>query len=736
MAASRSVGMCRLARIFSLSRGQVSRSQRSYHGAISQATGIPPFGQNDSISANHQETSRHRRGHLRIIRRYSSNTAETESSSEPITGITENETENTEEEPVKHNIIQDSEVSSGDFQEHEFQAETRMLLDIVAKSLYSENEVFIRELVSNASDALEKLRYLQLTQDNLERPGALEIHIATNQDKGTFAIQDTGVGMNKEEMVENLGTIARSGSKAFLKELQEKGGSSDGSIIGQFGVGFYSAFMVGDKVEVFSKSHQKDAKAWYWCSDGSGKYEMSEADGVMKGTKIVIHLKKDCWKFGMESDVKDILLKHSNFVGVPIFLNGTLINTTQALWTEEPRNITEQNHTEFYQYLTKNTYDTPRYTLHFKADAPLNIRSLFYVPNRPPAMWEYSQQADSGVSLYSRKILIQHKAEKILPKWLRFVVGVVDSEDIPLNLSRELLQDSALIRKLRTVLTTRLVKFFTDQAKKDPAKYDEFTNEYSLFLREGIVSAQEQSEKEEIARLLRYESSALPEGQKTSLIEYGERMKGGERNIYYICAPSRELAEGSPYFEAFRRKDREVIFCYDDYDEITMLQLREFDRKLLRSVESEMAGDESSEETSQENVEGSLTTVEVDSLVQFLKGSLGAKVNDVKVTQRLGQYPAMITVAEMGAARHFLRTAMKNRTEAEKMQLLQPTLELNGSHPIIKKLFTLKTSDPDLAKMLAEQIYDNGMIAAGLVEDPRPMLNRFYAFMEKSLEKY
>ncbi|XP_072170714.1 heat shock protein 75 kDa, mitochondrial-like [Diadema setosum] len=733
MATSRGVGMCRLARVFSQSKSQTNRAR-----AFRSFSSIPVV--SSSVNQDHQRV--HQRHCISIPSRhigrlqggcvrFYSNPTEAEPTSE-----SEGKSEPAEPTEPEHNIIQDSEKSTGASQQHDFQAETKMLLDIVAKSLYSENEVFIRELVSNASDALEKLRYLQLTQDNLERPGSLEIHIATDQEKGTFTIQDTGVGMTREEMVENLGTIARSGSKAFLKEIEEKGASSDGSIIGQFGVGFYSAFMVGDKVEVYTCSHQPDAQAWYWCSDGSGQYEISEAEGVQKGTKIVIHLKKDCWRFGMESDVKDILLKHSNFVGVPIYLNGKQINTTQALWMQEPRQVTEQSHTEFYQYLTRNTYDTPRYTLHFKADAPLNIRSLFYVPSRPPAMWEYSQQADSGVSLYSRKVLIQHKAEKILPKWLRFVVGVVDSEDIPLNLSRELLQDSALIRKLRTVLTTRLVRFLTDQAKRDPAKYDQFSTEYSLFLREGIVSSQEQAEKEEIARLLRYESSALPAGQTTSLMEYGERMQAGERNIYYICAPSRELAEGSPYFEAFRQNDREVIFCYDDYDEITLLQLREFDRKLLRSVESEMAGNQTSDPAESANVEGSLTVEEIDSLVNYLKGALGVKVNDVKVTQRLGKYPAMITVAEMGAARHFLRTAMKNRSEEEKMQLLQPTLELNGSHPIVKKLYNLKTSDPDLAKMLAEQIYDNGMIAAGLVEDPRPMLNRLHAFMEKSLEKY
>ncbi|XP_038055297.1 heat shock protein 75 kDa, mitochondrial-like [Patiria miniata] len=645
-----------------------------------------------------------------------------------------------EETEQLHNIIQDAETVTGTPEKHEFQAETKMLLDIVAKSLYSENEVFIRELISNASDALEKLRYVSLTSGSgVSGDLPLEIHIATNQEAGTITIQDTGIGMTLQEMIDNLGTIARSGSKAFLEELKKDGqtGSTSGSIVGQFGVGFYSAFMVADHVDVYSMSHQPGSKAYRWSSDGTGNYDIIEADGVQKGTKIVIHLKKDCWRFAMEADVKDIISKHSTFVGMPIFLNGKQMNTTQALWTKDPREVSDQQHEDFYQFLTHNSYDKPRYTLHYKTDAPLNIRSLFYVPGRPPAMWELSQDHTGGVALYSRRVLIQQKSDKILPKWFRFIQGVVDSEDIPLNLSRELLQDSALIRKLRTVITSRLVRFLLDQRKKDLKMYEQFFTEYGTFLREGIISASEQAEKEEIAKLLCFETSSQPAGNLTSLQDYASRMKAGQRNMYYICAPSRELAESSPYFEAFKQQDHEVLFCYAEYDELTMLQLREFDRKLLTSVESEMAVQNAGTESAEtETVEGSLTEEESDSLITYMKDVLGSKVANIKITQRLAHHPAMVTVAEMGAARHFLRTALKNRSEEEKLQLLQPTLELNGSHPIVQKLFALKTSEPALAKLLGEQVYDNAMIAAGLVDDPRPMLGRLNAFMEKTLEKY
>ncbi|XP_077983717.1 heat shock protein 75 kDa, mitochondrial-like [Glandiceps talaboti] len=636
-----------------------------------------------------------------------------------------------------HNIITDSEKVEGPSEHLEFQAETRVLLDIVAKSLYSDSEVFIREIVSNASDAIEKLRYQRLTNENIRKDTPLEIHIRTDQDSGTFTIQDTGIGMTKQELVSNLGTIARSGSKAFLKDLQEKGveAESTSSIIGQFGVGFYSTFMVGNKVEVFSMSHQPDSKGYRWSSDGSGVYDVAEAEHVQPGTKIIVHLKKDCWKFAVENDVKEIVKKYSNFVGVPIYLNGRRINTEQALWMMETKNITDQQHQDFYHFLS-NSQTSPRYILQYRADAPLNIRALFYFPEHTPTVWEFTREQGNRVSLYSRKVLIQTNADAILPRWLRFVRGIVDSEDIPLNLSRELLQNSALIRKLRSVITSRIVRFLQDQSKKDRGKYDKFITDYGLFFREGIVTSEEQSEKEEIAKLLRFESSTQPVGHKVGLLDYCNRMEAGQRHIYYLCAPSRQLAENSPYFEAAKKRNLEILYCYDDYDELSLLQLREFEKKIVTSVESEMMAT-SDKETSTEAVEGegNLSVTETDSLTEYLKSALGNKVTQIKVSKRLDTHPAMVTVLEMGAARHFLRNALKGRSEDEKLQVLQPTLEINTSHPIIKKLYELKTSDPPLARLVAEQVYDNAMMAAGLMEDPRSMLGRLNELMTRSLSK-
>lgn len=637
------------------------------------------------------------------------------------------------EEPL-HSIISSTESVQGSISKHEFQAETKKLLDVVARSLYSEKEVFIRELISNASDALEKLRH-KLVSDGQALP-EMEIHLQTDAEKGTITIQDTGIGMTQEELVSNLGTIARSGSKAFLDTLQNQAEAS-GKIIGQFGVGFYSAFMVADRVEVYSRSADPGSPGYRWLSDGSGVFEIAEASGVRTGTKIIIHLKSDCMEFASEARVRDVVAKYSNFVSFPLYLNGRRKNTLQAIWMMDPKDISEWQHEEFYRYIAQ-AYDKPRYTLHYKTDAPLNIRSLFYVPDTKPSMFDVSRELGSSVALYSRKVLIQTKATDILPKWLRFIRGVVDSEDIPLNLSRELLQESMLIRKLRDVLQQRLIKFFIDQSKKDAEKYAKFFEDYGLFMREGIVTTTEQEVKEDIAKLLRYESSALPAGQLTSLSEYASRMRAGTRNIYYLCAPNRHLAEHSPYYEAMKKKDTEVLFCYEQFDELTLLHLREFDKKQLISVETDIVVDHYKEEKFEDGSPAAerLSEEETEELMAWMRNVLGSRVTNVKVTLRLDTHPAMVTVLEMGAARHFLRMQQLAKTQEERAQLLQPTLEINPRHVLIKKLNQLRASEPGLAQLLVDQIYENAMIAAGLVDDPRAMVGRLNELLVKALERH
>ncbi|CAB3359431.1 Hypothetical predicted protein [Cloeon dipterum] len=564
----------------------------------------------------------------------------------------------------------------------EFQAETRMLLDIVAKSLYSDKEVFIRELISNASDALEKLRYERLSAQQAgagasEHQAALEIKIETDKQNRTFTIQDSGIGMTKEELIQNLGTIARSGSKAFIEQMKEKStGAQDSAIIGQFGVGFYSSFMVADKVEVFTKSaNSPDAQGYKWSSDGTGTYEVQPLDSVETGTKIVLHLKMESREFSDEDSILGVIKKYSNFVGSPIYVNGTQANTIQPLWLMDPKSVTPQMHDEFYRFVG-NTGDRPRFNLHYKTDAPINIRALLYFPEGKPGLFDLTREGDQGVALYSKKVLIKSKTDNILPKWLRFVKGVVDSEDIPLNLSRELLQNSALITKLRTVLTNRILRFLQEKAVKEPEQFVQFYTDYGLFLKEGIVTGQQQLDKEEISKLLRFESSTQKSGEKVTLPEYCSRMKKDQRDVYYLAAPSRALAEASPYYEAIRKKDIEVLFCYEPYDELVLMQLRQFDSKNLTSIEREMRMDRESTDVTDYGPD-SLSKVSAEKLQKWMKSVLVGKAHTITVTQRLDTHPCVVTVEEMAAARHFVRTQSHQLTDEARFSLLQPRFEIN-----------------------------------------------------------
>ena len=469
-------------------------------------------------------------------------------------------------------------MSTETVEKHEFQAEVKQLLDIVVHSLYTDKEIFARELVSNASDALEKLRHLQLTEkDIFDERLELEINITTDDTAGTITIQDFGLGMTREELVENLGTIAHSGSKAFLSALKE-GSGTDRNLIGQFGVGFYSAFMVSREVQVFTHSWNTDAEHLLWTSDGSGSFEIVTVEGQRRGCKVVLKLKEEEKDFSKSERFKEILTRYSSFVQFPINLNGERINTVQALWMRNKNEIKEEDYTEFYKFHA-NAFDEPRMRLHFSADAPLAINAILFVPRDNVERLGF-YRSEIGVSLYCRNVLIDGKPEGLLPEWLRFLRGVVDSEDLPLNISRETMQDSALVNKLNRVLTKRFLKLLEDEAKKRPEKYEEFYRNFGIYLKEGITS--DFTHREQLGKLLRYESSLTDEGKSTTFADYVSGMKEEQREIYYIYAPNRKTIESGPYLEAFKSRSLEVLFLYEPVDEFVMSHLNEFDGKETR----------------------------------------------------------------------------------------------------------------------------------------------------------
>jgi TNF receptor-associated protein 1 len=607
---------------------------------------------------------------------------------------------------------------------HHFQAEIQQLLDIVIHSLYTDRQIFVRELISNAADACERLRFAQSSGRAISQADlAPSISVTTDEKASTITIADTGVGMTHGELVENLGTIAHSGTKVFLKQLAQEP-KPNLSLIGQFGVGFYSAFMVASRVTVHSRSFVPEEPGWQWSSQGGGGYDLAPAADLPRGTKITLELKDDAKEFCQAGNIERIIQRYSSFVPFPIELNGKRLNTIQAIWSRNKSEIKEEEYDEFYRFLGHDS-EKPIFRLHFAADAPLALQALLFVPARNFEMLGMGR-IDSEVNLYCRKVLIQAHAKGLLPEWLRFLKGVVDSEDLPLNISRETMQDSSLMSKLNKVLTGRFLKFLDEQAEKDAAAYERFYSEYQRFLKEGVVT--DFSHREAIGKLLRYESSAIDKGRVTSLPDYVKRMPADQKEIYCLLVPNRAAAEASPYFEVFRQRKFEVLFLYDPWDEFVFEHLRTFDGKSLRMAEK---ADLNVEATAKK--EGALSEEAAQSLAKWLKATLGDKVGEVRVSQRLVESPAVVTDPDKfmtASMRRIMRSAKK---EGEESSPVKYDLEINPAHPILSRLEAARQREPELSVSVAEQLLDNARVAAGLLEDPRAMLNRLNQLLEKVL---
>ncbi|MBI5691044.1 MAG: molecular chaperone HtpG [Verrucomicrobia bacterium] len=605
-------------------------------------------------------------------------------------------------------------------QKFEFQAEIKQLLDIVIHSLYTEKEIFVRELISNASDALEKLRHLQLTEKEIfDEKLDLEINVTTDDKAKRITIQDFGVGMSRSELIENLGTIAHSGSKAFLKALGE-GAQKNANLIGQFGVGFYSAFMVAKSVKVYSHSWRTAEPGQVWSSDGSGSYEIEASEGERRGAKIVIELKDECADFAQDWKIKGILERYSAFVSFPINLNGKRINTVQALWLRNKNEVKDEEYTEFYKFQA-HAVDDPRLRLHFSADAPLAINSLLFVPKDNTEKLGFSR-LEPSVSLYCRKVLIDAKPKDLLPEWLRFLKGVVDSEDLPLNISRETMQDKSLIEKLNKVITKRFLKFLEEEARNRPEGFADFYQEFGHFLKEG--AALDYTHKDQLTKLLRFESSLTEKGKSTSLADYVSRMGADQKEIYYLVGPNRAAIESGPYLEGLKARNLEVLFCYEAVDEYVMNNVREFEGKKLTAADH---ADVKLADLPQ--AEGALSEDDTKKLTAWLKETLGERVAEVKASDRLVNSPVLALNADKFMSPH-MRRMMKalNRDGADSP--LRVNLEINPRHPVIKRLFETHTANPDRAKLVGEQLLDNALIAAGLLDDPTAMVARLNKLLE------
>ena len=606
---------------------------------------------------------------------------------------------------------------------HTFQAEVSQLLDIVIHSLYTDKEIFVRELVSNASDALEKMRLKQLTESDVyEADRELAINITVDEEAKTLTIADSGIGMTHEELTENLGTIAHSGTKAFLEKMKE--GGSDADVIGQFGVGFYSAFMAADKVEVSSHSWDTSAEGQIWSSDGKTGYSIADNADAKRGCSIVIYLKEGMEEFSTVPRIQGILEKYSNFVTFPITLNDERINKVEALWMKNKSEITEEEYEEFYKFTSKS-FDKPRHTMHFSADAPLAINALLFTPTENTEQFGMGQM-EAGVSLYCRRVLIDAKPEKLLPEWLRFLRGVIDSEDLPLNISRETMQDSALVQKLNKLITKRYLKFLDGEAKKNTESYLEFYNKFSRFLKEGIATSFEY--QEQLAGLLRFETSLEEKGTQTSFASYIDRAKDDQENIYYLVGPSRDAIESGPYLEAFKARGLEVCYFTEPVDQYVMEALPEFKgKKLVSADRAEIDLDDIATDGE------AISEADSEKLITFLKDELSERIENVEASGRLIDSPvAALTPKEAPNAQ--MRAMMQ--AMGQEMPSAKATLEINPRHTVIHGLVKLVDSDADTAKLIAQQLADNALLAAGLLENAHQMSARMNQLIEKLVKQH
>ncbi|MGG4664023.1 molecular chaperone HtpG [Providencia vermicola] len=614
-----------------------------------------------------------------------------------------------------------------------FQSEVKQLLQLMIHSLYSNKEIFLRELISNASDAADKLRFRALSKPELyENEGELRVRISADKDKGTLTISDNGIGMSRDEVIDNLGTIAKSGTKAFLETLGSDQ-AKDSQMIGQFGVGFYSAFIVADKVTVRSRAAGAPTdEGVFWESAGEGEYTIADIEKAERGTEITLHLRDDEKEFLDNWRLRSVISKYSDHIALPVEIedkneeDGTVtwekINQAKALWTRSKSEISDEEYVEFYKHISHDYADPLTWT-HNRVEGKQEYTSLLYVPSQAPFdLWNRDQQ--HGLKLYVQRVFIMDDAEQFMPNYLRFVRGVLDSNDLPLNVSREILQDSALTRSLRSALTKRVLQMLEKLAKSDTEKYQTFWQQFGLVMKEG--PAEDMANSEIIAKLLRFATTHTDSSeQNVSLEEYVSRMVEGQDKIYYITADSYAAAKGSPHLELFRKKGIEVLLLSDRIDEWMMNYLSEFDGKQFQSVSK---ADESLDKLADENkAEQEEADKQLEPFVERVKTFLGERVKEVKLTHRLTDTPAIVTT---NADEMSTQMAKLFAAAGQAAPEVKYNFELNPAHPLVKK--ASEVSDESVFADWVDVLLDQALLAErGTLEDPNLFIRKINELLLK-----
>ena len=598
-----------------------------------------------------------------------------------------------------------------------FRAEMRQLLHILTHSLYSDREIFLRELLSNAADAINRVRFVQLTNADVRNPD-LEpaIIIQIDADANTITISDTGSGMTRDELAENLGTIAKSGTKAMLESLDA---GQRGDLVGQFGVGFYSAFVVADRVTVLSQSYLPDAEAAEWECDGNDTFVIRAANRAERGTTITLHLKEDAKEFASEWKLKQIIQKHSRYIPVPIMIGDDVVNDTQALWRVAPRTVEASQYTDFYQQLTYEM-DEPLATVHLSTDAPIDLHALLFIPaKRERGMIE--RRIEGNIALYSRRVLIQAETKEALPSWLRFMEGVVDSEDLPLNVSREMVQGSATMARIKKTLTSRVIKEINDMAASETDKFAAFWNEFGIFFKEGI--AVDPSAKDEILPLLRFHTS---DGDALSTFDaYIARMKPDQTEIYYVHANDLASAKQSPHLDAVHARGIEALLLTDMVDPFMMQHVREVQGKKLRNLDDSdvvLPGEDAAQTST-------LDDTQLLAVVEGFKHVLGNRIDGVQASQVLRNHPLRL-VATTNSDMERMRRMIERDTSAPPRKV-----EFNQAHPIITGVASRLAHNPDdaIAAAVIEQLYASAQLLDGSALDPAAMVKRLETLMQAAV---
>lgn len=622
--------------------------------------------------------------------------------------------------------------------EHSFQAEVGRVLSLVINSLYSNKEIFLRELISNASDALDKLRFRAITEPKLlEGEPELVVRLRADKDRGVLVLEDTGIGMTETELVENLGTVARSGSQAFLAKLEESA-KKDVSIIGQFGVGFYSAYLVADRVEVVSRAAGAE-QAFRWSSNGKDTFTVEPAERASRGTTLELHLKGDQRELLDPWTLRDLVRRYSDYIAYPIELETKeekdgktqtkreRINKAAALWQRPKSEITDEQYEELYRHLTHD-FEAPLARTHFRAEGNVEFVGLFWIPKTAPFDLD-DPRTQRGVRLFVKRVLVMDDCDAILPQWLRFARGLVDSDDLPLNVSREILQESSTLRTIKKTVTRRVVDLLDETAKDKPEDYTTLWSTFGRILKEGLV-VDGGEWKERIAKLTRWSSTASAAGELVSLEQYVERMKEGQDAIYYVTGESRDALLGSPYLEALKARGYEVLLMTDAVDTWAAEAIAEFGgKKLVNAMRADVKlpsadGDEKKEQDAAKGFEA---------LLSVAKKVLEGKIREARTSSRLVDSPAVLTLAQGAMPAHLEKVL---RQSGKELPRGKRDLEINPTHPAMKRLGAIAAENPSDVRLndFIFVLYEQALVAEGSpLEDPNGFAKRLTSLLTQAV---